>query len=122
MIRDALEAHLPDEPFALRFTGFDNRLPHNRECSPIRVFDLSYSPANWRDASWILDVFGALRIDSELIRVAMAETGFSEMIEYLKAPRCELWKDLAFGRSILWDTKQKEIHKKDRNQLETSRA
>jgi hypothetical protein len=118
---------MPTEPLTLSFSGFDNRLPHHREFSPIRIIELSHSPDHWLDStwtgeSWILSVYGALSTDRQQIHSSMVETGFAELIGFLEMPRTALWKGLKFSRAVLWDTKRKRIEIRDQNQLEKKHA
>jgi hypothetical protein len=121
-IRRALEPHLPREEFHFGYFGLDSRLAKDPDFSPIEIFRLDYSPDKWRENHWSFYARGALRKDKSSIREAMQTGGFESLIEFLTRQREPIWAQLAFGRSLLWDSPARTLSCKDHTQIEGHKA
>jgi hypothetical protein len=118
LIRAHLEPHIPAEEFAFGFYGLDARLAKSRDFSPITIFRLQYLPNKWRRSHWSLYAYGALRKDKAAIRDAMVGAGFRSLIEFLERPRDPIWRDLAFSRSLVWNSGTLILSSEDHSQIE----
>jgi hypothetical protein len=67
---------------------------------------------------WILAAYPALSTDKSHIRDCMVATGFQLIVDFLQAKRDAIWQDLAFSRSLIWDSATKTLIHEDRNQIE----
>lgn len=118
LIRAHLEPHMPIEEFTFGFYGLETRLAKSRDFSPITVFRLQYLPRKWRQSHWSLYAHGALRKDKAAIRDAMVAAGFQSLIEFLERPRDPIWTDLAFSRSLVWNSGTLTLSSEDHSQIE----
>jgi len=118
LIRAHLEPHIPAEEFTFGFYGFDTRLAKSRDFSPITIFRLQYLPTKWRQSHWSLYAYGALRKNKAAIRDALVSAGFRSLIEFLERTRDPIWKDLAFSRSLVWNSATLTLSAEDHSQIE----
>jgi hypothetical protein len=116
VLQKQFDTVLPSERLTLFYSGMFGRMAMRQDSIPIAVLHLEYSPNSFV-CGWSLRVYPVLKQDKAMIRDTLLKNGFALLITFLRAEREALWKDLSFGRYLVWHSPTKILSFEDRNQI-----